>query len=108
MACSFFVNAMQVNFESVLVMEHIGMAKMFKSLEDTGRFLEASYSVYEGAVTECFANAKVIVAKEGCTVGNPEVNLETTVVVETQADNTTNTVRLKSVWAVKLKQRTRV
>ncbi|KZV55982.1 hypothetical protein F511_20332 [Dorcoceras hygrometricum] len=32
MAAFFFVNAMQVDFESVLSMENIGMAKMFKSL----------------------------------------------------------------------------
>ncbi|KZV36803.1 hypothetical protein F511_09494 [Dorcoceras hygrometricum] len=49
MAASFFVNAMQVDFESVLAMEHTGMDKMFNSLEDTGvkGFLEASGSVYE-------------------------------------------------------------
>ncbi|KZV45367.1 hypothetical protein F511_09024 [Dorcoceras hygrometricum] len=43
-------------------MEHTGMVRMFKSLEDTGLkgFLEASNSVYEGAVTEFFVNAKVI------------------------------------------------
>ncbi|KZV35569.1 hypothetical protein F511_28411 [Dorcoceras hygrometricum] len=39
------------------------MARMFKTLEDTGLkgFLEASNSVYESAVVELFANAKVIV-----------------------------------------------
>ncbi|KZV31165.1 hypothetical protein F511_16489 [Dorcoceras hygrometricum] len=38
------------------------MALMFKSMDDTGLkgFLEASNSVYEGAVTEFFVNAKVI------------------------------------------------
>ncbi|KZV14498.1 hypothetical protein F511_42799 [Dorcoceras hygrometricum] len=62
MAISFFVNAMQVDFASVLAMEHSGMVRMFKSLEYTGLkgFLEASGSVYEGAVLEFFANAKVI------------------------------------------------
>ncbi|KZV44564.1 hypothetical protein F511_44218 [Dorcoceras hygrometricum] len=62
MAASFYVNTMQVDFESVLAMEHTGLAKMFKSLEDIGlkRFLEASGSVYEVAVVEFFANAKVI------------------------------------------------
>ncbi|KZV22994.1 hypothetical protein F511_20395 [Dorcoceras hygrometricum] len=35
MAASFFVNAMQVDFESVLAMEHAGMVRMFKTLEDT-------------------------------------------------------------------------
>ncbi|KZV38917.1 hypothetical protein F511_41811 [Dorcoceras hygrometricum] len=36
MVASFFVNALQVDFESVLVMEHTGMAHMSKTLEDTG------------------------------------------------------------------------
>ncbi|KZV45768.1 hypothetical protein F511_39913 [Dorcoceras hygrometricum] len=65
MAASFFINAMQVDFASVLAMEHTGMAKMFKSLEDTGLkgFLEASSSMFEGAVTELFANVKVIAGK---------------------------------------------
>ncbi|KZV44745.1 hypothetical protein F511_37928 [Dorcoceras hygrometricum] len=51
-----------VYFEYVLAMEHIGMAHMFKSLEDTWLkgFLEAYNSVYEGAITEFFVNAKVI------------------------------------------------
>ncbi|KZV14160.1 hypothetical protein F511_44303 [Dorcoceras hygrometricum] len=62
MAASFFVNAMQVDFECVLAMEHTGMAKMFKYLEDTWvkGFLEASSSLYEAAMLEFFANAKVI------------------------------------------------
>ncbi|KZV38282.1 pentatricopeptide repeat-containing protein mitochondrial [Dorcoceras hygrometricum] len=43
-------------------MEHTGMAKMFKYLEDTWvkGFLEASSSLYEAAMLEFFANAKVI------------------------------------------------
>ncbi|KZV40293.1 hypothetical protein F511_33509 [Dorcoceras hygrometricum] len=43
-------------------MEHIGMTRMFKSLEDTGLkgFLEVPTSVYEDAITEFFVNAKVI------------------------------------------------
>ncbi|KZV35769.1 hypothetical protein F511_33267 [Dorcoceras hygrometricum] len=62
MAASFSVNAMQVYFTSVFSMEHAGMVCMFKSLEDTGLegFLAASGSVYEAAVVEFFANAKVI------------------------------------------------
>ncbi|KZV14038.1 hypothetical protein F511_44558 [Dorcoceras hygrometricum] len=62
MASSLFVSFMQVNFESVLTMEHSGMAKMFKSLEVSRLkgFLEASNSVYESVVIEFFANAKVI------------------------------------------------
>ncbi|KZV14308.1 hypothetical protein F511_19451 [Dorcoceras hygrometricum] len=63
MVASFFVNTLQVNFESVITMEHTGMARLFNSLEDTGLkgFLEASNSVYEGVVTEFSLNAKVIV-----------------------------------------------
>ncbi|KZV17031.1 hypothetical protein F511_20830 [Dorcoceras hygrometricum] len=62
MVVSFFVNAMQVDFASVLAMEHTGMVRMFKYLEETGlnRFLEASSSVLEGDVTEFFSNEKVI------------------------------------------------
>ncbi|KZV49974.1 protein ROOT PRIMORDIUM DEFECTIVE 1 [Dorcoceras hygrometricum] len=36
MASVLFVNALQVNFNSMLTMEHSGMVKMFKSLEDSG------------------------------------------------------------------------
>ncbi|KZV54033.1 hypothetical protein F511_39656 [Dorcoceras hygrometricum] len=65
MAASFLFNAMEVDFESMLAMEHSGMAKMFKSLEDTGLkgFLEASGSIYEAVVLECFANVKVVAGK---------------------------------------------
>ncbi|KZV55944.1 hypothetical protein F511_10262 [Dorcoceras hygrometricum] len=56
------VNALQVNFASVLTMEHSGMVQMFKSLEESGLkgFLEASGSVYEDAVLDFFANAKAL------------------------------------------------
>ncbi|KZV50801.1 hypothetical protein F511_16120 [Dorcoceras hygrometricum] len=49
-------------FASVLTMEHNGIVKVFKSLEDSGLkgFLEASGSVYEEVVLEFFANAKVL------------------------------------------------
>ncbi|KZV25570.1 hypothetical protein F511_31154 [Dorcoceras hygrometricum] len=62
MAASLSVNAMQVDFVSVLAMEHTRMVRMFKSLEETGikGFMEVSNSVFEGAVTEFFARAKVI------------------------------------------------
>ncbi|KZV36887.1 hypothetical protein F511_24551 [Dorcoceras hygrometricum] len=62
MAASFFVNAMQFEFAYVLAMENSGMVCMFKTLEDTWLkgFLEVSNSVYEGAMLEFFANAKVI------------------------------------------------
>ncbi|KZV44627.1 hypothetical protein F511_38067 [Dorcoceras hygrometricum] len=60
MAASLSVNAMQVDFVSVLAMEHISMVWMFKTLEETWLkgFLEVSNSVYEGIVVEFFANAK--------------------------------------------------
>ncbi|KZV16643.1 U-box domain-containing protein 43-like [Dorcoceras hygrometricum] len=62
MAASFSANDMQVNFESVLAMEHNGMVQMFKSLEETGLkdFFEVSISVFEGTLIEFFANSKVI------------------------------------------------
>ncbi|KZV39394.1 hypothetical protein F511_23554 [Dorcoceras hygrometricum] len=62
MASSLSVNALQVEFESVLAMEHTGMTRMFQTLVDTGLkgFLAASGSIYEAAVIELFANARVI------------------------------------------------
>ncbi|KZV40494.1 hypothetical protein F511_23831 [Dorcoceras hygrometricum] len=62
MAASLYVNTLQVKFESVLAMEHTEMAHLFKSLVDTGLegFLAVSDSVYEAAVVEFFANAKII------------------------------------------------
>ncbi|KZV32871.1 hypothetical protein F511_23997 [Dorcoceras hygrometricum] len=59
---SFTVTALQVNIESMLSMDNAGMVKMFKSLEESGLrgFLGASGSVFEGALTEFFANASVI------------------------------------------------
>ncbi|KZV37750.1 Transcripteion factor [Dorcoceras hygrometricum] len=62
MAASFSVNTLQVDFESVLAMEHSGMVDMFKALENTGLkgFLNATGSVYEAAVVVFFAYVKVI------------------------------------------------
>ncbi|KZV25466.1 hypothetical protein F511_16570 [Dorcoceras hygrometricum] len=62
MAASLSVNAVQVDFVSVLSMEHVGIVKMFKSLEETGLkgFLGVNCSLFWGAVIEFFANAKVI------------------------------------------------
>ncbi|KZV44880.1 hypothetical protein F511_31139 [Dorcoceras hygrometricum] len=62
MASSLFVNAFQVEFEYVLAMDNTEMSRMFKSLVDTELegFLAASGSVYEVAVVEFFANARVI------------------------------------------------
>ncbi|KZV31248.1 hypothetical protein F511_13042 [Dorcoceras hygrometricum] len=67
MDASFFVNEMQVDFASVLAMEHTGIARMFKTLEDTRLkgFLAASSSVYENSVVEFFANAKIVVEMWG-------------------------------------------
>ncbi|KZV47712.1 hypothetical protein F511_19425 [Dorcoceras hygrometricum] len=62
MVTSLSANALQVNFDSVLSMENVGMVKMFKTMEETGLkgFLGVQCSVYEGEVIEFFANAKVI------------------------------------------------
>ncbi|KZV17424.1 hypothetical protein F511_09096 [Dorcoceras hygrometricum] len=62
MASNLFVNALKVEFQSVHVMEHTEMSLMLKSMVDTGLegFLTATGSVYEDAVVEFFANAKVI------------------------------------------------
>ncbi|KZV41397.1 pentatricopeptide repeat-containing protein mitochondrial-like [Dorcoceras hygrometricum] len=62
MAASLSINALQVDFASVLSMEHAEMAKMFKSLEDTGLngFLGVNCSVFEGVVIEFFSNVRVI------------------------------------------------
>ncbi|KZV17895.1 hypothetical protein F511_06822 [Dorcoceras hygrometricum] len=62
MASSLFVNTLQVSFTSVLAMEHDGMVRMFKALEDTGLrgFLEGTTLVFESVVTEFFSNARVI------------------------------------------------
>ncbi|KZV40212.1 hypothetical protein F511_27598 [Dorcoceras hygrometricum] len=62
MASSLFVNALQVEFQSVLAMKHTEISLMFKSLVDTGfeGFFAATGSVYEDVVVEFFVNAKVI------------------------------------------------
>ncbi|KZV22821.1 hypothetical protein F511_12965 [Dorcoceras hygrometricum] len=62
MAASLSINAMQVDFASVLAIEHARMVRMFTSLEETWikGFLEVSSSVFEGAVIELFDNANVI------------------------------------------------
>ncbi|KZV36177.1 hypothetical protein F511_26359 [Dorcoceras hygrometricum] len=77
MAASFFVNALQVDFESVLVMEHTGMARMFKTLEDIGfkGFLAASSSLYESTIVEFFANAKVIAGPIVSFIANQKLEL---------------------------------
>ncbi|KZV18949.1 hypothetical protein F511_03465 [Dorcoceras hygrometricum] len=84
MAALFFVNIMQVNFESVFVMKHDGMVKMFKSLEDTGLkgFLEASDLVYEGAVIELITNTKVITGTIVSSMGNRKIALTKDVFTE--------------------------
>ncbi|KZV34284.1 histidine kinase 2-like [Dorcoceras hygrometricum] len=62
MASSLFVNTLQVDFTSVLTMEHARMVRMFKTLEDTGLrgFLEGTTPVFESAVVEFFSNARVL------------------------------------------------
>ncbi|KZV31295.1 hypothetical protein F511_42177 [Dorcoceras hygrometricum] len=62
MASSLFVNTLQVDFTSVLTMEHAGMVRMFKTLKDTGLrgFLEATTPVFESAVVEYFSNSRVL------------------------------------------------
>ncbi|KZV17991.1 hypothetical protein F511_21147 [Dorcoceras hygrometricum] len=69
---SFIVNALQVNFESVLSMEDAGMVRMFRSLEQSGLrgFLGVSGSVFEGTLTQFFANASMIVGTVVNTAAN--------------------------------------
>ncbi|KZV36129.1 hypothetical protein F511_16765 [Dorcoceras hygrometricum] len=59
-------------------MEHIGMARMFKSLVDTGLegFLATSGSVYERVVVEFFINAKVVAVTVISTVANRKLALK--------------------------------
>ncbi|KZV37072.1 hypothetical protein F511_25640 [Dorcoceras hygrometricum] len=84
MAASFFINAMQVKFEFVIAMEHIGMARMLKSLEDTWLkgFLEASDLVYECVVIEFFANEKFIAETIVSCVANRKMALTKDVFTE--------------------------
>ncbi|KZV29296.1 hypothetical protein F511_22994 [Dorcoceras hygrometricum] len=62
MDSSLYVNTFQVDFKSVLTMEHAGMVRMFKTLEDTELhgFLEGNTPIFESAVVEFFSNARVI------------------------------------------------
>ncbi|KZV36707.1 hypothetical protein F511_39740 [Dorcoceras hygrometricum] len=85
MAAFFFVDAMQVDFTSVLAMEHTGMACMFKTLEETGLkgFLAASGSVYENSVVEFFANAKGIAGTIVSFIANRKLALTKEVFAET-------------------------
>ncbi|KZV18551.1 protein transport protein sec31-like [Dorcoceras hygrometricum] len=70
--------------QSVLVMKHVGMEKMFKSLKDTWLkgFLEASNLVYEDAVIEFFSNAKIIAGTIVSSVGNRKMVLTKDVFTE--------------------------
>ncbi|KZV35021.1 hypothetical protein F511_19768 [Dorcoceras hygrometricum] len=76
---------MQVDFASVIGMEHTGMMCMFMSLEETGLkgFLEVSNSVFEGSVSEFFANAKVISGKIVSFMENQKMVLTKDVFAET-------------------------
>ncbi|KZV50366.1 Retinol dehydrogenase [Dorcoceras hygrometricum] len=62
---SFVINALQVNFESLLSMEYAGMVSMFRSLETSGLqgVLGVSISVFEEALNQFFTNATVITGK---------------------------------------------
>ncbi|KZV39263.1 zinc finger CCCH domain-containing protein 64-like [Dorcoceras hygrometricum] len=83
MAASFFVNAMQVNFISVLTMENSGMVRIFKSLEGTRlKGFWRHDSVNESAVVEFFANAKVIAGTIISFIDNRKLALAKDVFVE--------------------------
>ncbi|KZV44920.1 hypothetical protein F511_06542 [Dorcoceras hygrometricum] len=62
MASSLFVNTLLVDFTSVVTMEHAGMVRMLKTLEDTGLrgFLEVTTPIFESAIGDFFSNARVI------------------------------------------------
>ncbi|KZV44583.1 hypothetical protein F511_11269 [Dorcoceras hygrometricum] len=78
------VDRIGVDFASVLVMEHTGMARMFKTLADTGLkgFLSGSGSVYESAVVEFYANAMVVVGTIISSVANRKLALTKKAFVE--------------------------
>ncbi|KZV29330.1 dystroglycan-like [Dorcoceras hygrometricum] len=84
MAASFSVNTLQVDFESVLAMEHSGMVGMFKTLENTGLkgFFTATGSVYEAAVGDFFTNTKVIAGTIVSSVTNRKLTLSKEVFAE--------------------------
>ncbi|KZV56673.1 hypothetical protein F511_25783 [Dorcoceras hygrometricum] len=85
MAASFFGNALQFDFDSVLAMRHAGMVEMFKTLKETGLkgFLTASDSVYESAVAEFFGNAKVLAGTIVSFVANRKLAITKEVFAET-------------------------
>ncbi|KZV30176.1 hypothetical protein F511_20806 [Dorcoceras hygrometricum] len=68
MSASFFVNAMQVDFASVLAMEHTWMVRMFKTLEDTGfkGFMAASSSTNKEEMKMEYRLLHDVVAKALC------------------------------------------
>ncbi|KZV24470.1 hypothetical protein F511_19101 [Dorcoceras hygrometricum] len=75
---SILIDNTKVDFEFVLAMEHIGMVRMFNTVEDTGLkgFLEVSSSVYDSAVLEFFANAKVVAGMVVSLVANRKLALK--------------------------------
>ncbi|KZV33731.1 hypothetical protein F511_26494 [Dorcoceras hygrometricum] len=81
---SFTVNALQMNFKSVLSMDNAGTVRMFKSLEESGLrgFFGAYSSVFEGALIEFFANASVIAGTIVSTVANRKMVVMKDVFVE--------------------------
>ncbi|KZV55535.1 hypothetical protein F511_09646 [Dorcoceras hygrometricum] len=54
MAASLSINFMQVNIESMLAMEHIGMVRMFKSLEEIGLSGGIRFSLTKDVFAEAF------------------------------------------------------
>ncbi|KZV14271.1 bromodomain and WD repeat-containing protein 1 [Dorcoceras hygrometricum] len=77
MAASFFVNTLQVEFESVLAMEHTGMTRMIKSLED--------FCISEEIIPEKPAGGDT-----GSTAGGPEDIVATPPELETQDGDGSN------------------
>ncbi|KZV46747.1 hypothetical protein F511_30185 [Dorcoceras hygrometricum] len=109
MASVLFVNALQVNFASVLTMENCVMVKMFKSLEDSGLkgFLEVSGSVYEEAVLEFFANAKVLAGTIVSLVGDRNIAITKATFIEVfglPSEGLTNFLTIPKVTVIEMRQ----
>ncbi|KZV40619.1 hypothetical protein F511_23415 [Dorcoceras hygrometricum] len=81
---SFVVNALRVNFDSVLSMDDAGMVRMFKSLEKSGLrgFLGVSRSIFEEDLNQFFDNSSVIARTIVSTVANRKMVITKPVFVE--------------------------
>ncbi|KZV40210.1 hypothetical protein F511_39251 [Dorcoceras hygrometricum] len=81
---SFVVNALQVNFDSVLSMEDAGIVRMFNSLAKSGLrgFLGVPGSVFEEALNQFFANATVIAGTIVSTMENRKMVITQVVFAE--------------------------